>query len=388
MPAVFPHPPASPSRQAKSLPVMEIDALHATIPLLFAEGKMFNSNMIDVAIGLVFVFLLLSLVCSALNEILEGFFKQRAAHLERGIKELVGNVGTDQNRKFVEMLYDHSLINSLFRGNYKDCPKKKLPSYIPSANFALAVLDLWHSGKTLPPNVQGAMNTFLKVAGNDAAKLQKQLEGWYDSSMDRVSGWYKRRSQIIVLGAGVLITVLVNADCIQIARRLFTDSSLRDSVGRLAEDRMKQIPPPVAASDTAAQPAPPANNAAPAAPAAGLPSAADRLKGDLADLDRIGLPLGMAKGEKWDWLYLKAHVLGWLVTVLAISLGAPFWFDLLNKFMVIRSTVKPSEKSGGEASKDPQPPAPRVSLTLPSDVGNPQPQAPPLQPQAADAPAD
>jgi hypothetical protein len=43
---------------------------------------------------------------------------------------------------------------------------------------------------------------------------------------------------------------------------------------------------------------------------------------------------------------------GWLITALAISLGAPFWFDLLNKFMVVRSTVKPSEKSQTETSKD------------------------------------
>jgi hypothetical protein len=44
-------------------------------------------------------------------------------------------------------------------------------------------------------------------------------------------------------------------------------------------------------------------------------------------------------------------VLGWLVTALALSLGAPFWFDMLNKFMVVRSTIKPKEKSPDEPSK-------------------------------------
>jgi hypothetical protein len=47
---------------------------------------------------------------------------------------------------------------------------------------------------------------------------------------------------------------------------------------------------------------------------------------------------------------------GLLLTALAITLGAPFWFDLLNKIVVVRSTVKPREKSGVEASKDPRPP--------------------------------
>jgi len=43
------------------------------------------------------------------------------------------------------------------------------------------------------------------------------------------------------------------------------------------------------------------------------------------------------------------HVPGWFLTALAISLGAPFWFDVLDKFMVIRGTVKPQEKSPGAA---------------------------------------
>jgi hypothetical protein len=45
-------------------------------------------------------------------------------------------------------------------------------------------------------------------------------------------------------------------------------------------------------------------------------------------------------------------LLGWLITALAVMLGAPFWFDVLNKFMVIRSTVKPREKSQEEGSED------------------------------------
>ena len=55
-------------------------------------------------------------------------------------------------------------------------------------------------------------------------------------------------------------------------------------------------------------------------------------------------------GAGW-WDQVKWHWLGWILTALAISLGAPFWFDLLNKFIVIRSAVKPHEKSPEESSK-------------------------------------
>ncbi|MFN2598074.1 MAG: hypothetical protein ABR563_12915, partial [Pyrinomonadaceae bacterium] len=61
--------------------------------------------------------------------------------------------------------------------------------------------------------------------------------------------------------------------------------------------------------------------------------------------------------KTYGWLLLK--LFGLFLTGLAISQGAPFWFDLLNKFMVIRSTVKPKEKSPDEASKDKTTPNPK-----------------------------
>jgi hypothetical protein len=61
-----------------------------------------------------------------------------------------------------------------------------------------------------------------------------------------------------------------------------------------------------------------------------------------------------APGCTWDGSSLFRIIVGWLVTAFAIMLGAPFWFDVLNKFMVIRSTIKPHEKSKEEASKDSQ----------------------------------
>ena len=304
---------------------------------------MFSSNILDVAVGLVFVFLLLSLISSAANELIETFLRRRAAFLEKGIRELVG--GNDKvTEDFMQKIYDHGLINSLYIGTYLD-PKKILPTYIPSRNFALAVLDLWksarQSGEDLPPNVAKALAAFDKVADEKtrsvqekAEMFQKEVENWYNSSMDRVSGWYKRRSQIFVLVLGVTITVLVNADCIQIAKRLSTDANMRQAAARLAE---KQTAPPSTGQSDAK-------------------STLAQIKQNLADLDGIGLPLGWSP---WPHSPAEAgkgfmeHGVGWLITALAISLGAPFWFDVLNKIIVVRSTVKPSEKSGAEASKDP-----------------------------------
>jgi hypothetical protein len=87
---------------------------------------------------------------------------------------------------------------------------------------------------------------------------------------------------------------------------------------------------------------------------------------NLQQINSLGLPIGWDSrddpkrtwpgwhwkrdGGWWDQIYW--HALGWILTALALSLGAPFWFDLLNKFIVIRSAVKPHEKSPEEGSKD------------------------------------
>src|SRR4051794_39012227 len=124
---------------------------------------MFNSGIADVAIGLIFIYLLLSLICSALNEILESWLKMRARDLERGIRELLGDPG------MVKKLYDHPLISGLFKGSYEPAKESKktgcyatasnLPSYIPSRNFALALMDLAlpaSSASTQAPVASGA----------------------------------------------------------------------------------------------------------------------------------------------------------------------------------------------------------------------------------------
>src|SRR5262245_34989335 len=110
---------------------------------------MFNSGVLDVAIGLIFIYLVLSLVCSSISEIMEAKFKIRAVGLERGIRELLGN---KDDVRIVKNFYDHPLIFSLLPGSYDpgkvDAKTKRyargsnLPSYIPSRNFALDLMGL------------------------------------------------------------------------------------------------------------------------------------------------------------------------------------------------------------------------------------------------------
>src|SRR5215211_9020344 len=72
----------------------------------------FGSTVLDVAIGLVFVYLLLSLICSAITEGIARVFAMRSGTLKEGIRNLLSGPG---DVDYAQKLYDHPLISGLYR---------------------------------------------------------------------------------------------------------------------------------------------------------------------------------------------------------------------------------------------------------------------------------
>jgi hypothetical protein len=328
---------------------------------------MFGSEMIDIVISLIFVYLLLSLICSSVRESIEGWLKQRAVYLERGIRELLH----DKTREgLTKTLYTHPLIYSLYQGEYKPDETKvgkflparsSLPTYIPSRSFAMALLDIVAHGpvatdptaqptparptldeirdtvaKMDNPYVGRALLSAIDSAQGKFDQALANIEVWYDSTMERVSGWYKRQTQVILFCVGLILTILLNVNTITIAQALAQDDTLREVVIAQAQALAHE--------------------------SGSTPQNAD-FRQSYERLNQLSLPIGWSNGwpgaqqeSQGLWNYLFVPILGWLMTAFAISFGAPFWFDLLNKFMVIRSTIKPQEKSQPEASKDRQQP--------------------------------
>lgn len=339
---------------------------------------MFGSSIIDIAIGMVFIYLLLSLICSAANELIERYSRKRALNLETGILEMLRTPG------LVKQIYEHPLVYSLYSKPY-ETGAKTLPSYIPARNFALALMDIAapeslkgatgmsstsppsfdgdairafiESNNQLPDPIKKALVTFTKAGGDDAAKLRENIENWFDSSMDRVSGFYKRRTQMIILILGLLVSIGMNVNSVTLVRSLSTDRAMRDSLVTAAQEYARSNPPP---ANPAASPTPPPA-AAPAASSTDNKCTADtpqcRIQNNLNEIKALELPIGWSAQARTEFANnfpgsLGVGLIGWIVTALALSLGAPFWFDLLNKFVVVRATVKPKEKSPEEASKD------------------------------------
>jgi hypothetical protein len=407
---------------------------------------MFNSSVLDIAIGLVLVYLLISVVLTSVSEAIEAILKSRAADLEHALGELFQG-----NTAMLRSFYEHPLISGLYRGAYRAGPlvaapvaaaaaaggegaapaaepgppgsaaapaldqgsHGNLPSYIPREAFSAAVMDLLHSqgGQQLQQAVQA-----LSVRhGLNPAATRRALEDWYDGAMDRASGWFKRRTQFRLFFLGLAIAVIGNINSVTIAQYLASNQEAREGLVQMAQPTMDSMPqahartaPPKAhgeADNAAGANAAAANgntvdaaadtNAADAVTTDGNASAdaattntaaesAQRnawLRDQHGKLQALGLPIGwsdpvvalmrsgfpssvpdtVSTGDRWAfrarltaaWIILIA---GYLATAFAVMLGAPFWFDLLSKLMVVRSTVKPKQKSPDEPPVDGPPP--------------------------------
>src|SRR5688572_9775461 len=148
-------------------------------------------SIIDVIAGMLFVYLLLSLLCTALGEYIEAKLNNRAKLLKKGI-ELLLNESKGGGIDLAGMLYQHGLIRPLYRD------ATQLPSYIPSRTFAMA---LWNMATATAadggvtndvkviratvdklPNqeLRTAMLTLIDEANGDLARARANVEQWYE----------------------------------------------------------------------------------------------------------------------------------------------------------------------------------------------------------------
>lgn len=295
---------------------------------------MFGSLALEIGISLSLVYLLLGLMCSVLNEWMAGILNMRAKNLWEGVQNLLYD---SEGTGLAKQLYDHALVKNLGKAG-------TLPSYVPSRNFALALFDLVapvHDSTTTRTlqdirnsvahisneQVKTTLVALIDDAEGDLKKARENVERWYDDAMDRVSGWYKRKTQLFILIWALAVTLSVNADTILIANTLAHDATMRTSLVAMAEVTAKEALPQDATQ------------------------AMERIKQMTAETEKLGLPIGWSGGSK-DPKSLPSDIGGWALkiiglslTAIAVSLGAPFWFDVLNKLINIRSAGKQPERS-------------------------------------------
>jgi hypothetical protein len=303
------------------------------------------SIFLQVILGLAVVFLLMCMFASGLQELVSRLLNQRGQYLRENLQSLL------PDRWVYLRVINHPVVSGL----YRDVPGRGVPpSYIPARNFAQALTDVLvcrHQSASKAPayDLDGARLAVQDARDKDlaagyalmpvfarATEMEEALDGvekWFDSSTARLSGWYKARIQKLLFVIGFGIAVALNVDTIEITRQLAVSESLRQATTQLAE-RQQQTEAP-------------GNNVQ-----AG--------RADLMQLAQAGLPIGytclgsatrtapvsltaltencrvaLNQLGTGDWL-LK--LVGLLLTAMATALGAPFWFDLVNRIINLRSS--------------------------------------------------
>ncbi|MBA4285522.1 MAG: hypothetical protein C0434_08335 [Xanthomonadaceae bacterium] len=323
-------------------------------------------QLVDVLIGLTVVYLVFATAASTAVDFAEIWLRRRGRLLERGIAEIFAKtLGTAREgdaaatSTLVEAFYSSPYISSLYEGDYQP-GGALLPSAIPPTRFAGAVLALASEN----PQFKASIERMLKVAGlsldSPRAKVEQVIATYFNESMERVTGWYRRHVQKILFTLGLLFAVALNADTLQLLKVLSQSPEVREKVVLTAVDLARKQPAEI-----------------PACAAGGRETAeceqalADRLGEQLSLVGSLGLPLGWEgpngrvcgdcrQGEGLQaWIIpVLGKLAGFLLTALATTLGAPFWFDLLTKLLAFRRVVRREPPATAGGSPPPAAPLP------------------------------
>jgi hypothetical protein len=301
---------------------------------------------LEIIIGLVFVYLLLSILVTLVVEYCSSILQLRAKNLQKIIERALD----DDSQNISVIFYKHPLIKYLSKKN------GKLPSYLGSDKFAKTVLDIIRTkgelndlGKSstldhgykisdaidnlanLGDETKALLKSFAKEANEDINDFGKRLEAWYNEIAERGSGWFNRKIKLITFIISFLVAVCLNANSISIYQQLSKNSDLRTQIAEGASQYLKDHESPNLSSDS-------------------YNSAKSALKDFYTNDLKANTNMLQIGWNKSAWNYLISNccnffisLLGWLITSFAIALGAPFWFDLLNKLVALRGAGKQKE---------------------------------------------
>jgi len=275
--------------------------------------------VIETAIGMFFVYLLLSLLVSVIQEFIAKLSNRREKVLEDAIIELIGSEAADE-------LYKHPLIKALYVNGKK-------PSYIPSKSFAIALLEVFKASNSESEDAVDEIRDKVKQLDNSLVRTAllvalKATEGsvetaldnigtWFDNAMNSVSAWYKTHSQFVTFAVAVVLVISFNADTIALTKQLSGNPALRAELILQAQMEQADVVPENRSNEMDSS------------------DTFNRL------LEETKLQFGWWD-EEGGWVVpntaggVVVKLLGLLITIFMISLGAPFWYDLLSKILRYR----------------------------------------------------
>ena len=331
------------------------------------------SAVVDTVIGLSFAFFVLSLAASAIAEWVATVLQKRSKYLLRGLRAMLEGTAEDPDRGTTRFwsavqaertitkdalrvldgtrpsaadgtalarLLRHPLIAAQAQRRAGGSVTRP-PSYLAASTVAAAVLDEFVgddpsamlegrvAANALPEPLSTTLTALARQADGSVTAFASAVEAWYDAQMARVSGYYKRWIKRWILVIAAVLVLVMHIDAISMAGTLWRDPKVRQAVVALASpsscDAQKNDQQAYIAC---------LNTEAAGLRSAGL-SVGPPAGCAFADLGACLLPQRPAPYTPQDVVPVIA---GLLLSVLAASLGAPFWFQVLTRLASLRNT--------------------------------------------------
>lgn len=335
--------------------------------------------ILDLVAGMIFIYFLLSVINNSLFEIVAAVLKLRARHLETWIRANFAN-------EFCQIVNHPTLSGASKSG--------RSSSYMNSRQFTSAFIEIVckaqgvlptslenirtaiSASTTLPESLKNSFLLFIAKAeasaklpgsaGTEFDHFYLEMQEWYDSSMQRLTGKLKRHALLFTFFFGVLIATIGNIDSIAIMNHLYSNPEARRELaaGAYAASDSEEYQRLV--NDFKSKKDGLELDSTQKGKLDSLSADLDSVMAMVTDrkhrIDTIYTSLSMSIPMGWENLEMEKalfkkpsdhptsdvafwlrKVLGLLITVLAMCLGAPFWFDVLGKVANLRTSLKPKE---------------------------------------------
>lgn len=291
--------------------------------------------ILSIIIGIVFVLLLFSMLTSAVVEVLHAAFSYRGRHLRDTIEIMLG---PEASKKFLEHSYFRQLSSAT-----KPRSGEKLPVWISKGTFSAILADILTekgNDKNIQQRIDDIQNNDLRKvldflwrqSGDDVKVFQDKVENWYGEVMERAKDWFADATKWRLFFIGLTLAAVLNADTLQIYKSLSVNAAAREELVNTANAfaAAREKVPGIDTTKSVQQ------------------AQKDFLEVKQLFVESVQSPLGLGWGNAlptdiWAWL---TKIVGWILTGVAVTLGAPFWFDLLRKLLSLRGGAAGAVNAG------------------------------------------
>lgn len=258
----------------------------------------------------------------------------------------VGVLPPDQGKSMAELLHERlQEIDHAKRGRTSIAD-------IPPARFAVAVMEIAteHGGvEALMRDLDALKSPFsrpLKAvwdrASHDLEAFRHGVEDWFDGEMERLSLLYRRYVRWVLVALGLAVTLVFSMDSLEYGKTLLRDNAYRSAVTAFGQSGPQALEP------LREQCAPGQDPYACVTDVLSTPAfvkifthAPVSVTMDAAD----GPAWGWHGGDWWQRLTSPGHWPGFLITLIALLFGAPFWWDILRRVSGLRARTSGSTSS-------------------------------------------